>query len=141
MTTTTERPSIGARALSTIRNMPRRPFPTTTLGELAYLNLRDQMGAMRAALQAARIGSCLLAMAQTADKLGHWPTRAEYAAEWRVTERQVTRDWSAVKAGLGVHPTDQQLADWIQARRHEGVTNSKQLEAQPAPSWMLADAA
>jgi hypothetical protein len=121
----------------TTRTKTRRPSPTTTLGELAYLNLRDKMGARRAALQAARIGSCLLAMAQLAEKQGHWPTRAEYAGDSRRTERQVSRDWSMITAALGVHPTDRQLADWILERR---PGNSKQLEAEPAPSWLGAGA-
>lgn len=110
--------------------------PTTTLGETAFLNLYQDRGQMKAAIAAARVGSCLLTMAQTAEKIGHWPTRAEYAAEWKVSPRQLSRDWQLVHQALGVTATDPQLAEWIMAQRgFNRADNVKQLEALPAPHF------
>lgn len=113
--------------------------PHRTLGEVAYLNLLKENGQIKAALQAARVGSALLCMAQTAEKIGHWPNRAEFAAEWKMSTRQVTRDWALIHQALGTTASDPQLADWILARRAEGrAANAKQLEALEAPQLLAA---
>jgi len=113
--------------------------PHQTLGEVAYLNLVPKHGMVKAAIYAARVGSGLLAMAQTAEKIGHWPNRAEFAAEWNMSTRQVTRDWTLIHEALGTTANDPQLADWILARRAEGrAANPKQLEALEAPALLAA---
>jgi hypothetical protein len=124
------------------RDMARLPdlTPTLSLADLARMRLkRDHgYGDVKAMLTAARIGSFLLALSETYAALGHWPSRSEYATHWHLSERQVSRDWSAIERGLGVRPNDPGLRDWLIARRVEGATTPKTLADAPAPAH-LAD--
>jgi hypothetical protein len=115
--------------------------PVRTLGEWAYLNLKNKHGAVRAPFLAAKVGAFLWQMAVTADNVHHWPpTREELRAEWgrQASPRTISRELAYVREAFPDTPLPA-LGDWLQARRHEQqLENVKQLEALPFPARLRA---
>jgi hypothetical protein len=77
-----------------------------TLAEVAYINLRGEYGgglggtikASKKASEALTTAACLaIAAHRGAAEDGGWPTQAEYARYWKISERQAQREWAVFK--------------------------------------------
>lgn len=92
--------------------MPR-PAKQQTLVEVAFVNLRGEFGGgiggtLKASEKASEIlttAACLaIATHRGAADDGGWPTQAEYARYWKISERQAQREWAVFKQAFGETP-------------------------------------
>ncbi len=49
-------------------------------------------------------------MAQAAERIGDWPNRGEFAGDWNMSTRQITRGRTLTSQALGIPANGPQLA-------------------------------
>lgn len=98
--------------------MPR-PKRQQTLAELAYINLRSDFGgglggtikASKKASEALTTVACLaIAAHRGAAENGGWPSQAEYARYWKISERQAQREWAVFKQAFPGEDSPERVA-------------------------------
>lgn len=84
-----------------------------TLVEVAFVNLRGEFGGglggtLKASKKASEVlttAACLaIAAHRGAASDGDWPTQADYARYWKISERQAQREWAVFKQAFGESP-------------------------------------
>lgn len=45
--------------------------------------------------------------------LGHWPTQAEYADYWKISERTAQREWANFRKAFPTEENPENLARWL----------------------------
>lgn len=90
-----------------------------TLAEVAYVNLRLEFGeglggtlkASKKASEALTTAACLaIAAHRGAAEDGGWPSQAEYARYWKISERQAQREWAVFKQAFPREDSPERLA-------------------------------
>lgn len=90
-----------------------------TLAEVAFLNLRSGYGnglggtlkASKKASEALTTAACLaIAAHRGAAADGGWPSQAEYAIYWKISERQAQREWAVFKQAFPGEESPDRLA-------------------------------
>jgi hypothetical protein len=96
--------------------VPRKRSPT--LAEVAFLNLRAEYGGglsgtlkatKKSAEAVATFAALSMAAVNGASEDG-WPTQAEYAAYWKITERQAQREWALVRRAFPSEDSPDRIA-------------------------------
>ena len=88
-----------------------------TLGEIAFLNLRNGEGygtvqAMKKAAEACTTIACLAIAAIKSPEDG-FPTQLDYAAYWKLSERTAQREWALFKKAFPGEESPERLARWL----------------------------
>lgn len=93
----------------------RRVALHNSLAALAFLKLtaRKDRSSARAVLDAAKVSSTVVCLALTAQKLDHWPTQREYAADWEISERKAQLEWELFREAFPGQESPDQAAQWI----------------------------
>lgn len=85
-----------------------------TLADVAYTNLRHSgLGSMRANVAAAEACAVILKLAEARAALGSWPSQADYAKHWRISERSAQREWAKFRRGFPNETDPERLARWL----------------------------
>ena len=124
-----------------------------TLADVAIANLRPQYGtgrlatlkAMKKAADAIAVAACLaIAAEKGAGRDGDWPTQAEYAAWWKMTDRHAQREWQLFRRAFPGEEGPERLAKWLLTeygrRLAEGDQGNPSV-ALTAPATLFAVAA
>lgn len=87
-----------------------------TLGEIAFLNLRNHEGygtvqAMKKAAEACTTIACLAIAAINSDE--GFPSQLDYAAYWKLSERTAQREWALFKKAFPGEESPERLARWL----------------------------
>lgn len=120
--------------------MARQP---RTLAEIAAVNLAKAEGGgaiaqVKAAVKAAQAVSFLWSWAYTMRKLGRPPTRAEQAAEWKQSEREVYRDLALFRHAFPTEENPDRLAAWMNQRGEEWANRAADALRLMAPPFVAA---
>ena len=95
-----------------------------SLAEVAYRHLRTEYGdglagtlkATKKASEAVTTAACLAIAASKGAGRDGWPTQAEYASWWRISERQAQREWQLFKLAFPTeHDGPDRIARWLLA--------------------------
>lgn len=93
-----------------------------TLAEVAYINLRGEFGgglggtlkASKKASEALTTAACLaIAAHRGAAEDGGWPSQAEYARYWKISERQAQREWAVFKQAFPNEESPERMAKYL----------------------------
>lgn len=119
--------------------MSRQP---RTLAEIAAVNLAAAEGGgaiaqVKAVVKGAQVVSFLWTWAYTMRKLGRPPTRAEQAAEWKQSEREVYRDIALFRKAFPTEDDPTRLAEWMNRRGDETVKRAADALRLLAPSFVI----
>lgn len=88
-----------------------RQLPLTAI---AFLNLQAAgEGKLRSYKHAAEACEPIWLLAYARHKLDHWPTQAEYAAFWKISERSAQREWALFRRGFPTEESPERLARWL----------------------------
>ncbi len=120
------------------QTMTRAP---RTLGEIAAYNLWQaegggRMAQVKATVKGAHAVSFLWTWAYTMRKLGRPPTRAERAAEWKQSEREVYRDLALFRKAFPGEESPDRLAAWMNDQSDELVKRAADALRLIAPSFL-----
>jgi hypothetical protein len=105
----------------TLPTVARRKRPLT-LAEVAVVNLRGEYGsglggtlkATKKGAEAVTTAACLaIAAHHGAAEDGGWPTQAEYARYWKISERQAQREWALFKAAFPNEESPDRIARFL----------------------------
>jgi hypothetical protein len=115
--------------------------PPRTLGEIAAYNLWQAEGGGRLAqvkgtAKGAQAVAFLWTWAFTTRKLGRPPTRAEQAAEWKQSEREVYRDLALFRTAFPGEENPDRLAAWMNEKGEELVRRAADALRLAAPSFI-----
>jgi hypothetical protein len=117
-----------------------RPKRQQTLAELAFVNLRGEFGgglggtlkASKKASEALTTAACLAIAAHLgAAENGGWPSQAEYARYWKISERQAQREWAVFKQAFPREDSPDRLAKFL-------VTEYRARVASEDPSFVFS---
>jgi len=116
-----------------------------TLADVALANLRSSgMGTVRAYASAGKALATVAALAIAAAEHDEWPTQAEYAAHWKITERTAQREWALFRQAFPGEQTPDAFAQLIAAQRAKQLAtrDRERLIAEtlkfPAPRGLVA---
>ena len=70
-------------------------------------------------------------------QLGHWPTQAEYAAYWKLSERRAQREWHASREAFPGERTPESLARHVLAEASHRLDNQAAALSVPAPDGLV----
>lgn len=82
--------------------------------------MRDVLAVSKKAVEAVAIP---WALAVARHELGHWPNQAEYAAYWKLAERQAGREWALVRDAFGADADLYALARHVYAEMAERLND------------------
>lgn len=112
-----------------------RKLPLTTV---AFLNLNaDGVGKLAAMKQAADACATIWAVANAAEKLGHYPSQAEYAETWDVSERTAQREWALFRRAFPTEETPERLARLLMSEPDRRLDDASSALTMPAPADLL----
>jgi hypothetical protein len=104
------------------------------LAAVAVVNLRATgMRTVPAIHNAARVVATIWQIAYTAYKLEHYPTQAEYADEWKVSERSVQREWALFKQAFPTEESPERLSRWMLSEINRRIEDSSTALTVAAP--------
>jgi hypothetical protein len=104
-----------------------------SLTAIAYLNLVNSgEGHLKAVHHAARACAPVAALAMARAELGHWPTQAEYAEHWEISERQAQLEWAAFRRAFPGEQTPERYAKELYSAFAPRLDRSMVMTA-PAP--------
>jgi len=102
----------------------RRPQPSII--ELAIRNLvAGGMSPTKASLKGAQAAVLVWALGHAAHELGRWPTQAEYAAFWGISERTAQREWVLFGQAFPGEQSPERLARHIVAELGKRIGDKK----------------
>jgi hypothetical protein len=112
------------------------PAAHRTLGDIAVINLlATGEPQWKAALKASRVAIFLWSVARYYEEHGAWPTQADYASEWKLSERTARRDWATFREVFPSESSPERLAEWVVLQRAAGraqtAASAGGLEAPP----------
>jgi len=111
--------------------MPPKPLP---LSVVALVNLHESgMSKLKSIHKAAAVCASLWQITYTWQKLGHYPTQAEYADEWKVSERSVQREWALFKQAFPGEESPERLARWMLSEINRRIEDSSTALTVTAP--------
>jgi hypothetical protein len=87
--------------------------------------------------QAADICGLLWALANTTHSLGHYPSQAEYAAHWKISERKAQREWQLFKLAFPDEESPERLARWILSEASRRIADSSVALSVAAPPYLV----
>ncbi|MEJ7788049.1 MAG: hypothetical protein WKF96_24885 [Solirubrobacteraceae bacterium] len=125
--------------------MPRR-IENSTLIEYAAHHLREHHGQehgglrreLRVIRDAGEVCADLWALAFTAVELGHWPTQAEYAAHWKITDRTAQRQWARFRLAFPGEESPDRVARLVRDEIDRRINDSSQVAGLPARPFLAA---
>jgi hypothetical protein len=110
-----------------------------TLSEIGIRNrLAAGDGLVRSTTKTANALAYLWAWAYTTRKLGHAPTHAEHAAEWKLNQRTAEREAQRFREVFGADVEIQPIADWLNATAAEWIASRTKAMQAPAPPFLGA---
>jgi hypothetical protein len=108
------------------------------LSAVAVINLRaDGVSKLASMKQAADVCGLLWALANTTHKFGHYPTQAEYAAEWKVSERTAQREWALFKRAFPSEESPERLARWLLSEASRKIDDASSALSVAAPADLV----
>lgn len=123
--------------------MARRTTPT--LAEVAVTNLRNSgVGPIASVKKASDALGTAVALAiaalRGAATDGGWPTQAEYATYWKITERTAQREWALFRQAFPNETSPDRLARWltVEYRRRLEQGDTSLVLSLPADALALA---
>lgn len=122
----------------------RRRIETPTLIEYVAHNLREHHGEDRGGLRrelrvirdASDVCADLWALAYCAVELGHWPTQAEYAAFWQITDRTAQRQWARFRLAFPGEESPDRVGRLIRDEVDRRIQDSSKVAALPAAPFL-----
>lgn len=116
------------------------------MASLAEVGIRNRLAEgdklWRATFDTAQACAFVWSWAYTTRKLGRPPTRLEHAAEWKCSDRTVTRDLARFRKVYAVHAeveaidVVQRVADWLNATAEAWLEERTKALEMPAPEWL-----
>lgn len=108
------------------------------LAAVATINLRASgVGKLASMKQAADVCGLLWALANSTHHLGHYPSQAEYAAEWKISERTAQREWALFKRAFPTEESPERLARWLLSESSRRIEDASSALAVTAPSDLI----
>jgi hypothetical protein len=100
---------------------------------VAMENLIDAGDSRLSALKnAAIVGANVCALGITARALEHWPTQAEYAAYWKISDRKAQQEWALFRRAFPGEDSPDRIARWVYTEV------GRRVEEKTAPLWVPA---
>jgi hypothetical protein len=90
-------------------------------------------GKVRYMTNAARVMTLLWQLAYCAHQLEHYPTQAEYAEYWKITDRTAQREWALFRRAFPEEESPERLAQWLRAEMSKRIDQHTSALAVAAP--------
>ncbi len=108
-----------------------KELPLTIVAMLNLMEAGD--GRVKAIHNAARVGTTVCQLAMTARKLDHWPTQAEYAADWKISDRKAQLEWALFRRAFPGEESPDRVAEWLNNQIGRRVEKETSALTAPAP--------
>lgn len=118
-----------------------------TLGEIAFLNLRNHEGygtvrAMKKTADACATIACLAITAINSPDDG-FPSQLDYARYWKLSERSAQREWALFKKAFPSEDSPERLARWLMTEYASRLSKREDASvafSAEAPAMLIAAA-
>jgi len=112
-----------------------RDLPLTAV---AFLNLQHAgVGRLKAMRRSADACATIWAFAYVKHKTDTWPTQAEYADYWRISERSAQREWAVFREAFPGEDSPERLARWMLSEMSARIEDQSSALTVTAPADLI----
>lgn len=115
-----------------------RDLPLVAVATINFMEDGDSR--LKAIKNAGAVGTTVVGLALTARKMDHWPTQAEYAADWKISERKAQQEWALFRRAFPGEESPDRIAKWLVTEMGRRIEERSAPLTAPAPPFVLSPA-